>query len=244
MEGLTSFLQIGAFMVAMLTLYKGLSEYGKNNLFKRAEILEKLILKFKDKKLFLAKRVLDDFIVYHYPGISVTKLSEEMVKEVIGPIAFVKPGYPFRYSNAWRLAAPADSDPKLFDIYEDGNRAEKVSLPQNSDFVWVFDKYEKVDSVWLLSLAWLLRNHEEEGIYENEVPFRDSFDELLDFVLLLIYYLRNEIITMREVNAHFQYYLLRIRGNAPLIKYIKMYYNWEDFDWLFRQLPRDIAKTS
>ena len=127
--------------------YKGLSEYGKNNLFKRAEILEKLILKFKDKKLFLAKRVLDDFIVYHYPGISVTKLSEEMVKEVIGPIAFVKPGYPFRYSNAWRLAAPADSDPKLFDVYEDGNRAEKVSLPQNSDFVWVFDKYEKVDSV-------------------------------------------------------------------------------------------------
>ena len=49
---MTSFLQIGAFLVAMLTLYKGLSEYGKNNLFKRAQTLEKLILKFKDHRLF------------------------------------------------------------------------------------------------------------------------------------------------------------------------------------------------
>ncbi len=238
MEGLTSFLQIGAFVVAMLTLYKGLSEYGKNNLFKRADTLEKLIYKFKDKKLFFAKRVLDDFIVYHYPGISVTKLTEEKAGEVTGPMAFVWPDYPFNSSNACLVATKDASETKLFDIYQDKDKQTGIALPADSDFVWVFDKYEKVNSVWLLKLTWLLRNHEEEGIHENEVPFRDSFDELLDFVLLLIYYLRNEIITMREVNAHFQYYLMKLRKNQPLKDYIKVYYNWEDFEWLFKQLPR------
>ena len=121
----------------------------------------------------------------------------------------------------------------------DKDKQTGIALPADSEFVWIFDKYGKVNSVWLINLAWLLRNHEDEGIHENEVPFRDSFDELLDFVLLLIYYLRNEIITMREVNAHFQYYLMKLRKNEPLKKYIKVYYNWEDFEWLFKQLPRN-----
>ncbi len=235
MEGLTSFLQIGAFVVAMITLYKGLSEYGKNNLFKRAETLEKLIIKFKDEKLCIAKKILDDFFMYYYPGINVTKLSEEKPNKLTEPMVFVKPDYSFNYSNASRLAGKQD----LFDTNVDGEKLTNVALTDTSDFVWLFKKYSSVNSIWLLNLAWLLRDHRKKGIYENEVPFRDSFDELLDFVLLLIYYLRNEIITMREVNAHFQYYLLGIKKNEAIHNYIRVYYNWEDFDWLFKQLPND-----
>ena len=55
-------------------------------------------------------------------------------------------------------------------------------------------------------------------------------------MLLLIYYLRNEIITMREVNAHVHYYLIKIKENAALQKYIKVYYNWEEFECLFKQI--------
>ena len=162
-----------------------------------------------------------------------------MAEEVAGPMAFVWPNYPFNYSNACRVATQDGSKTKFFDVYQDKDKHTGIALPADSEFVWIFDKYGKVNSVWLINLAWLLRNHEDEGIHENEVPFRDSFDELLDFVLLLIYYLRNEIITMREVNAHFQYYLMKLRKNEPLKNYIKVYYNWEDFEWLFKQLPRN-----
>lgn len=41
---------------------------------------------------------------------------------------------------------------------------------------------------------------------------------------------------MREVNAHFHYYLIKIKENAALQKYIKVYYNWEEFEWLFKQI--------
>jgi hypothetical protein len=83
----------------------------------------------------------------------------------------------------------------------------------------------------------LLRSHRGGRIASNEIYYRDSFDELLDFCVLLTYYLRNEIITIREIEAHFSYFLRLIRDNNAVVRYIKEYYNWADFEWLFDQLP-------
>lgn len=48
-------------LITLISLIKGLVEFKKNNQVKRAEFLEKLILEFNDQKMFLAKRILDDF---------------------------------------------------------------------------------------------------------------------------------------------------------------------------------------
>ena len=51
---------IGGF-ITLVGVIRGLMEYSRNNRIKRAEFLEKLILEFNDPKMFLAKRILDDF---------------------------------------------------------------------------------------------------------------------------------------------------------------------------------------
>ncbi|MEO6456010.1 MAG: hypothetical protein ABIN97_18155 [Ginsengibacter sp.] len=48
-------------LITLIGLIKGLMEFSKANRIKRAEFLEKLILEFNDPKMFLAKRLLDDF---------------------------------------------------------------------------------------------------------------------------------------------------------------------------------------
>lgn len=50
-------------VLAIIGFVKGLREYKRNNNIKRAEFLEKLIKEFNDKRMFLAKRVLDDFYI-------------------------------------------------------------------------------------------------------------------------------------------------------------------------------------
>ena len=50
-------------LVTIIGLIKGLFEFTKANRIKRAEFLEKLILEFNESKMFLAKRILDDFWV-------------------------------------------------------------------------------------------------------------------------------------------------------------------------------------
>lgn len=232
MEGLTSFLQIGAFVVAMVTLYKGLSEYGKNNLFKRAEVLENLISKFKDNKLFIAKRLLDDFEEFYYEGRCIGKEQGVDSNAITKPMTFIHSLYnvPLRkFSRKEPL--------QRFSMEKDGITTN-IDPAKDKLLEYLSETFPQVNLFIVISLNRLLRNHVNDVISTDEVFFRDSFDELLDFVLLLAYYLRNEIITMREVNAHFQHYLLSIMKNPALIDYIKVYYNWEDFDWLFKQLPR------
>jgi len=51
---------IGGF-VALIGLIRGLFEYIKSNRMKRAEFLEALIKEFNDDKMFIAKKLLDDF---------------------------------------------------------------------------------------------------------------------------------------------------------------------------------------
>ena len=53
---------IGGF-VALIGLIRGLFEYIKSNRMKRAEFLEALIKEFNDDKMFIAKKLLDDFWV-------------------------------------------------------------------------------------------------------------------------------------------------------------------------------------
>jgi hypothetical protein len=48
-------------LITMVGVIKGLMEYSQNNRIKRAEFLEKLIREFNEPKMFLAKRILDDF---------------------------------------------------------------------------------------------------------------------------------------------------------------------------------------
>jgi hypothetical protein len=81
MEGLTAFLQIGAFVVAIGTLWKGLSEYMKNNGFKRAEILEKLIEKFNSKDKLVAKNILEDFQEAYYETIDPNDTPEKKIEK-------------------------------------------------------------------------------------------------------------------------------------------------------------------
>lgn len=50
-------------IITLTGAIKGLMEFIKNNRIKRAEFLEKLIQEFNEPKLFLAKRLLDDFWV-------------------------------------------------------------------------------------------------------------------------------------------------------------------------------------
>jgi len=50
-------------IIAIIGFVKGLKEYKNNNRIKKAEFLEKLIDEFNDNKMFLAKRVLDDFYI-------------------------------------------------------------------------------------------------------------------------------------------------------------------------------------
>lgn len=57
---------------------KGLIEFSKTNKIKRAEFLEKLILEFNDPKMFIAKRILDDFWIETHgdPEMTDSKLLE------------------------------------------------------------------------------------------------------------------------------------------------------------------------
>src|SRR5688572_5479868 len=75
---------LGAGFVASIGVIKGLMEYTKNSRIKRAEFLEKLIIEFNDKKMFLAKRILDDFwllLEYDPDKYKPESIDEELVKE-------------------------------------------------------------------------------------------------------------------------------------------------------------------
>src|SRR5688572_4896318 len=71
-------------LITLIGLLKGLFEFSKANRIRRAEFLEKLILEFNDKKLFLAKRILDDFWIlleYNPEKYKPESIDEELVKE-------------------------------------------------------------------------------------------------------------------------------------------------------------------
>jgi len=234
MEGLTSFLQVAGLIIVMLTIYKGLSEYGKNNIFQRAKILESLIEKFKDKKLYIAKRLLDDFIEFYYDGIDFDKVDKPTPKGISEDITAVHRNLhtPQRVLN--KLKAPeTDSTHLVSAESEPGNL-----LNTDQRIISIVEQaLPEVKIFTFISLEHLLRNHKGNAIGESEVYFRDSFDQLLDFYTLLIYYLRNEIITIREVRAHFHFHLLSVKKCPALLNYIQIYYEEDDFEWLFRQLP-------
>src|SRR5258706_9041447 len=48
-------------LITLIGVIKGLIEYSKNNKIRRADFLERLIVEFNGSKMFLAKRILDDF---------------------------------------------------------------------------------------------------------------------------------------------------------------------------------------
>jgi hypothetical protein len=241
MEGLTSFLQVGGFVIALLTIYKALSEYGKNSLFQRANVLEKLIEKFKDKKLFMAKRILDDFVECYYPDLDVSKVDQLTPRDLKGKVSIV-------YSRLAKHMYVLDIVPgtKKEDlIFEKEGITSNLPPEQDRRIVEsAVSHLSLVSQIKFMDLDHLLRTHKGTFITDDEVFFRDSFDELLDFYLLLIYYLRNEIITIREVHAHFLFHLLSVKNCEPLNKYISIYYDEEDFKWLFRQLKEKTKAKS
>jgi hypothetical protein len=238
MEGLNSFLQIGAFVIAMMSLYKALSEYGMNNSFKRAEVLEKLIAKFNDKEIYAAKRLLDDFERYHFTGMDPTN-SEAAEKKLLlkhkDSVTFVHNSYDHELVVATR-SANQSFELKIFIGKVASNESGYIPSPK-SVLSEVAKEHGHINEFKIINLKRVLRSHIGDVILDDEVYFRDSFDKLLDFVLLLIYYLRNEIITIREVHAHFLFTLQQVRSYKPLKKYIQLYYNKADFDWLYEQLP-------
>lgn len=231
MEGLTAFLQVGGFLIAMLTIYRGLSEYGKSNSFTRAGKMEQLIDKFKEEKLSVAKRIMDDFVEDYYEGVDLTKQGEATPANVDKDMTIVGAKIKTLFwtsecvNGTWEDSVKdlPDSDKALL------TRAKKALI--------------KVKKFTFISLAHLLRDHRTGFVSVNEIYFRDSFDELLDFYSLLIYYLRNEIITIREVRAHFLPHLQAVRRCGPVLDYIQIYYPEQDFDWLFKQLPDPVATS-
>ncbi|WAC12786.1 hypothetical protein [Dyadobacter pollutisoli] len=238
MEGLNSFLQIGAFVIAMMSLYKALSEYGMNNSFKRAEVLEKLIAKFNDKEIYAAKRLLDDFEKYHFTGIDPANSEaneKKLLRKYKGRVTFVHNSYDHELVVATR-GANQSFDLKIFIGKIASNEAGYIPNPK-SVLCEVAKEHAHINEFKIINLKRVLRSHIGDVIYDDEVYFRDSFDKLLDFILLLIYYLRNEIITIQEVHAHFLFTLQQVRSYRPLNKYIKLYYNEADFEWLYEQLP-------
>ena len=66
-------------LITLGGLIKGLLEYIKANRIKRAEFLEKLIVEFNESRLFIAKRILDDFWVN--PEGSRENSDEELIRE-------------------------------------------------------------------------------------------------------------------------------------------------------------------
>lgn len=240
MEGLTSFLQVGGFVIAMLTIYRALSEYGKNNLFQRAKILESLIDKFKDKKLYVAKRLLDDFIEVYYEDIDFDKIDKPTPKGIRNDATVVHSKLKI---PLWTLSISVDSDGKQVMIYKKDDMVCANAPSTDQRIIPVIRKaLPKVRKFTFISLDHLLRDHKNSVIDDPEVYFRDSFDQLLDFYSLLIYYLRNEIITIREVQAHFLFHLISVKQCTPLINYISIYYEEENFQWLFRQLPERMTE--
>ncbi|MFN8349476.1 MAG: hypothetical protein U0X91_31035 [Spirosomataceae bacterium] len=219
MEGLQSFVQVGLFIIAILTLYKGLSEYSKNNAFKRAEILENLIKRFKDPNLSVAKNLLDAFVEIY----RVEKRGK--YKEITRAHQTVGNGC---------IKVSKDNPPEVEILYGDWTK-ESFDHTYKAIYLDIFNDDEQVQVIYFIGLDRLLRHH-REGIFANEIYFRNSFDELIDFVLLLIYYLRNEIITMREVEAHFSYYLRLMKDSKAIKQYIKHYADEKEFEWLFDQL--------
>ena len=245
MEGLTAFLQIGAFLVAFGTLFKGLSEYSKNNGFKRAEILEKLIDKFKNSDKLVAKNILEDMTEAYYDTIDA---SDNRVKQIekrskdCNNLTFVH----IFYGNSCIVVERIDDEKTtIIDKIEikqgDMKTDNFLGVISVKTLIKYFQRYKGATNITFIGIERLLRTHRGQRISTNEIYYRDSFDELLDFCLLLTYYLRNEVITIREVEAHFSYYLRLIRDNKAVEKYIIVYYNYEDFKWLFDQLPEKIS---
>jgi hypothetical protein len=71
-------------IITLIGVIKGLWEFSNANRIKRAEFLEKLILEFSDKKMFLAKRILDDFwllLEYDAGKYKPEDIDEELIKE-------------------------------------------------------------------------------------------------------------------------------------------------------------------
>ncbi|MBO9613615.1 MAG: hypothetical protein J7619_13015 [Dyadobacter sp.] len=231
MGGLTSFLQVGGFLIAILTIYRALSEFGKTNLLQRAKKLEELIDKFKDKKLYVAKRVLDDFLVVYYEGVESVPPDTPVPRSLSKPVTIV---HSKLSTPEWQMLRKGK---RSWSFKRDGLKSQTPPRADRRIVGVVRATLPKVDEFTFISLPYLLRNHKTSVIADSEVYFRDSFDELLDFYSLLIYYLRNEIITIREVKAHFQFHLMSVKECGALMEYIRIYYEETDFEWLFKQLP-------
>jgi hypothetical protein len=85
---------IGGF-ITLIGIIKGLFEYVKNNRIKRADFLEKLIVEFNAPKMFLAKRILDDFWIEtegnkEISDIDLINLGSREVKEKSVLVSLVK----------------------------------------------------------------------------------------------------------------------------------------------------------
>jgi hypothetical protein len=82
-------------LITMIGVIKGLMEYIKNNRIGRADFLEKLIVEFNSSKMFLAKRILDDFWIerdgsHEISDIDLVKLGSMEKKEKAELAALVK----------------------------------------------------------------------------------------------------------------------------------------------------------
>jgi hypothetical protein len=67
-------------LLTLIGVIRGFMEYVKSNRIKRADFLEKLILEFNDPKMFLAKRILDDFWIDLEGGPKTEISDDELVK--------------------------------------------------------------------------------------------------------------------------------------------------------------------
>jgi len=87
-----------------------------------------------------------------------------------------------------------------------------------------------------IPLATFLRDHRVAPIRSlDEINVRKSFDNLFDFFTKLSYYLRQELISPKEL-SYFRYYLEKIEKKSEVIDYIKRYYYWHDFESLIAAL--------
>ncbi|GGD74260.1 hypothetical protein GCM10011514_42950 [Emticicia aquatilis] len=241
MEGLTILFQIAAFLISILTLYKGLAEYTKNNTIKRFEYLDKLVKEFSENDKKAAKEMLDMFVIKHYPEKDYSDTTEKDYKKrakTKGDITY----FNLKFLDVFlEIERDKDND-KGYKVIDETFVSDKIS---KEDFIAKYEEsikgslktFPKANTFYFTGLERVLRTN--GNIYQNDVFIRNSFDSMLDFFLKIIYLLRSELITVNEIEGYFSYYLLRLRDNPAARNYIKTFYSERDFNWLFSLLQGD-----
>lgn len=122
-----------------------------------------------------------------------------------------------------------DTVNKLISEYR---RSEKIQLALKILDDFVVEPLDEKDIVKpkhppdyyrISNLGSILKDHSKGSITDpGEIAIRDAFDELLDFLGILGYYLSVEVITKQDL-SYFEYYIKKLKDNKAVENYANIY---------------------